>query len=151
MCIGPAMVFRLVGAVVLLTVQGEAKPGARYGVEPDLTTYPQDSAKATLDSVIKSADAGKFDYLVAQLADPSFMDARVKSRFDGRFAEQVQDTRARLDPPALKELLPFLNDGEGTINKSEASMRLKDVSDHVAFFRDIDGRWFLEHPSKPKI
>jgi hypothetical protein len=146
-----AFLLGLAGAAGLLAAEGEPKPGARYGLAPDLTTYPQDAPKTALASVLKAADAGKFDYLVAQLADPSFIDARVKELFGGDFEEQVKDTRARLDPPALKELHRFLSDGEWTTSDSGASVRLKEVGDRAVFFRNIDGRWFLEHQSKPKM
>lgn len=142
---GVVLVFGLASAVGLLS----AENGARYGVAPDLATYPQDSPKATLASVLKAADAGKFDYLSAQLADPSFIDARVKELFGGDFTEQVNDARARLDSSALKELRRFLSDGEWKIDAAEASVHLKDVSDRAVAFRHIDGRWFLEHSSKP--
>jgi hypothetical protein len=146
-----ALLIGLTGTAGLLAAEGHAKLGGRYGIDLDLNTYPQDTPKTALASVLKAADAGRFDYLVAQLADPSFIDARVKSLFDGRFAEQVQDTRARLDPSAIKELRRFLKDGEWTAGNAEASVRLKDESDRAVFFRKIDGRWFLEHASKPKI
>jgi hypothetical protein len=149
MRVGVALLFGLAGAAGLFAAEGAAKPGARYGVEPDLTTYPQDVPKAALDSVLKAANAGKFDYLAAQLADPSFIDARVKELFGGNFEEQVKDTRARLDSVALKELRRFLSDGEWMIGDAEASVRLKDVGERAVTFRKIGGRWFLEHPSKP--
>ena len=150
MRVGVALLFGLVGAAGLLAADDTVKPGARYGVEADVTTYPQDAPKTALDSVLKAADAGKFDYLAAQLANPSFIDARVKDLFGGDFGEQVKDVRARLDSAALKELHRFLSDGEWKVGDAEASVRLKDVSDRVVTFRKIDGRWFLEHSSKPK-
>jgi hypothetical protein len=144
------LLFALAGAAGLRAADDGAKPVVRYGVEFDLKTYPQDAPKAALVSVLKAAEAGKFDYLAAQLADPSFIDDRVKSLFGGRFEEQVNDVRARLDPFALKELHRFLSDGEWTIGAAEASVRLKDGSDRIVAFRKIDDRWYLEHPSKPK-
>ena len=66
----------------------------RYGVEVDLKTFPQGAPKETLASVLKAADAGRFDYLTAQLADPPFIDERVKTVFGGDFNEQVKDTQA---------------------------------------------------------
>ena len=121
MTIGAALVFGLASAVGLFSAEG----GARYNLKPDLAAYPQDAPKTALASVLKAADAGKFDYLVAQLADPSFIDARVKELFGGDFAEQVKDTRARLDPATIKELHRFLNDGEWTTSAAEASVRLR--------------------------
>jgi hypothetical protein len=150
MRVGLALLFGLAFAGGLLAADGAVKAGARYGLEPDLAAYPQDAPKAALNSVLKAADAGKFDYLTAQLADPSFIDARIKLLFGGSFQEQVKDTRARLDSVALKELRRFLSDGEWMIGDAEASARLKDVSDRAVALRKIDGRWFLEHASKPK-
>ncbi len=133
----------------LLTAEGTA-PAARYGVEADLKTYPQDTPKEALASVLKAADAGRFDYLTAQLADPQFIDDRVKNLFGGVFHEQVKDVKARLDPGALKLLRRFLSDGEWTTDDGGATVRLKDVDDRAIFFRKIDGRWYMEHRSKPK-
>ena len=130
----------------------EGAPAGRYGVETDLKAYPQGTPKETLASVLKAADAGRFDYLAAQLADPRFIDDRVKTLFGGDFNEQVKDTQARLDPAALKQLRRFLNDGEWTSDdgSAAASVRLQDVDDRAVFFRRIDGRWYMEHRSKPK-
>jgi hypothetical protein len=126
-----------------------AKEGARYGVSADRAAYPQGTAKETLASVLKAVDAGRFDYLVAQLAEPDWVDRRVKDLFAGKFAEQVEDTRTRLDPATVKLLRRFLQDGEWTADKDQESVRLKDVSDRGVFFRKKGDRWFLEHRSKP--
>ncbi len=148
-----------VGAVFLLGLAcaagqtatgGEAKPAARYGVEVDLKSYSQGTPKETLASVLKAADAGRFDYLAAHLADPTFIDERVKGVFGGRFNDLVKDVRTRLDPSTLKLLHRFLDDGEWTTGDDKAAVRLKDLGDRAVFFRKIDGRWFMEHRSKPK-
>jgi hypothetical protein len=147
---GVAVFLGLAGSAGLFAAADGPKPDARYGVEVDLKTYPQATPKEALASVLKAADAGKFDYLAAQLADPAFIDDRVKSVLAGSFAEQVKDTRARLDPPALKQLHRFLDEGEWTTDDASASVRLKDLTDRAVFFRKIDGRWYLEHRSKAK-
>ena len=133
----------------LVAAEGEARPSgtASRSISKPI---PQDAPKETLASVLKAADAGRFDYLAAQLADPSFIDDRVKGVFGGNFDEQVKDVRARLDPAALKQLHRFLDDGEWTTGDDKASVRLKDLGDRAVFFRKIDGRWFMEHRSKPK-
>ena len=150
MRIGSALLLALIGAAVLFAAEAEGQPGVRYNISPDLKAYPQDAPKAALDSVLKAAEAGRFDYLDAQLADPSFIDDRVKGLFGGNFEEQVRDTRARLDASAVKELHRFLSDGEWTLGNADASVRLKGVSDRAVFFRKIGDRWFLEHRSNPK-
>ena len=141
-------VLGLACAASLLATEGAA-PAGRYGVAVDLSTYAQGTPKETLASVLKAAAAGKFEYLAAQLADPAFIDERVKA-LGGDFAEQVKDTQARLDPPTLKQLHRFLDDGDWTVGDAEASVRLKELEDRAVFFRKIDGRWYMEHRSKPK-
>jgi hypothetical protein len=126
------------------------EPAARYGVAPDLKTWPQATPKGVLTSVLKAIDAKRFDYLVAQLADPEFIDERVKKVYAGRFEEQVQDTRARLDPATVKLLRRFLTEGTWTLEKTSASVRLKDVEDRVVRFVQKDGRWYLVHASAAK-
>ena len=147
---GVVLFFGLVCVGGVAATEAETKSAARYGVEIDLKTYPQGSPKETLTSVLKAADAGRFDYLAAQLADPSFIDGRVKGVFGGSFDEQVKDIRARLDPTALQQLHRFLDDGEWTTGDDKASVHLKDLGDRAVFFHKIDGRWFMEHASKPK-
>ncbi len=149
MRVGVGVLLGLICMAGLSAAEGAA-PAARYGVAADLKTYPQATPKEVLASVLKAADAGRFDYLTAQLADPRFIDERVKTLFGGDFKEQVKDTQARLDPGALKQLRRFLNDGEWTADDASASVRLKDVDDRAVFFRKIDGRWYMEHRSKPK-
>jgi hypothetical protein len=125
------------------------KEGVRYGIAPDLKAYSQATAKQTLASVLKTIDAGRFDYLAAQLADPDWVDERVGRIFGGRFDDQVEDIRDRLDPGTVKLLRRFLAGGEWTTDKDRASVRLKDVGDRGVFFRKKGERWFLEHRSKP--
>jgi hypothetical protein len=137
----------LLGFLATLARAGE--PASRYGVAPDLKTYPQATAKEALGSVLKAIDANKFDYLVAQLAKPGFVDDRVKRLHAGKFEEQVQDTRARLDPATVKLLRRFLADGKWTEEKTSAVVTLEDVKDRVVRLTRKDGRWFLDHSSAP--
>ena len=142
------MRFGIVLLAGLMTV-GMGEPAARYGIAPDLKTFPQATAKEALASVLKAVEAKRFDYLVAQLADPEFVDDRVKRLYAGKFEPQVEETRARLDAPAVEQLKRFLQDGEWTDDKTRVTVRLKDVSDQCINLRQRDGRWFLENRSKP--
>jgi hypothetical protein len=132
-----------------LTAFGNGEPAARYGIAADLKTFPQATAKETLASVLKAIEARRFDYLVAQLADPEFVDDRVKRLYAGRFERQVEDTRSRLDAPAVEQLKRFLKDGEWTDEKMRVTVSLKDAPDQCIHLRQQNGRWFLENRSKP--
>jgi hypothetical protein len=128
----------------------EATPGKRYGVEADLKTYPQNSPKDTLASVLQAIDNKQIDYLLAHLADPQFVDRRVEA---SGFEETLKEAKTRLldDPSAAKQLRRFLKDGEWHIADGTATVRLKDVTDRWVYLRKADGRWFLENRWKPTV
>lgn len=128
---------------------GQNAPGTRYGVEPNLDSYPQASPKECLESVVKAIDGGQFDYLLAQLADPQFVDSRVKT-LGGDFREAVRETKARIgdDPSAAKELRRFAKEGQVEDAGDGASIRLKDVKNRAVFVKKVKDRWYLENRQK---
>src|SRR5262249_44517558 len=138
----------LMGMVCLASVSAQApkdtKPAKRYGIEADLQIYPQATPKEAFASVLKAIDKKRLDYLLAQLADPVWVDERVK-KLGGDFAEVVKDAAAKLaeDPAALKLFRQFFREGEWEEMDTTASVKLKDVKERV-YFRKVEGRWFLE-------
>jgi hypothetical protein len=141
----------LLGALLLTCgVSGQEKTEreTRYGIAVDLKTYPQSTAKEALASILKAIEAKRLDYVVAQLADPDFVDERVKRLYGGRFEEQVEDTRARLDPFTVKQLQRFHKDGDWKGDDKRVTVRLKD-NERCLHFTNKNGRWFLQHDSKP--
>jgi hypothetical protein len=52
----------------------------RYGVPYKAKAYPQATPKQALESAVAAADKGEYDYLVAHLLDPAFVDGRVGDR-----------------------------------------------------------------------
>jgi hypothetical protein len=131
--------------------QQEAAP-RRYGIEADLRDYPQETPKETLASVLLAIERGRINYLLAHLADPTFVDKRVKEVYGGDFDELVRETTGKLtdNPAALKELRRFLKEGEWEGGETTASVKLKDVKDRQVFFRKICQRWYLENRQKPE-
>lgn len=132
----------LLGVLLVL-----AADGTRYDIAPDVKTYPQDTAKETLASVLKAVEAKRVDYVVAQLADPVFVDHRLKRLYGGRFEQQVEDTCARLDPLTIKLLQRFLKAGDWQEDKDRVTVRLKDDK-RCLYLKKENGRWFMEHASK---
>src|SRR5262249_58418609 len=108
----PAMRRSLAAALLLGPALALAadKSQTRYGVAPDLKTYPQSTAREALASVIKAAGDKRIDYLVAQLADPDYIDEQVAKRFGGSFEQQVEDTRIQMNASTLKLFERFLKD-----------------------------------------
>jgi hypothetical protein len=122
--------------------------GSRYNVDPDLDTYPQKTAKECLESVVKAIGGGQIDYLLAQLADPQFVDMRVQSL--GSFKELVRETTTRFaeDPAAVQELRRFLKDGQWEDGEETSVVKLKDVKNRAVFLRKLKDRWYLENRQK---
>ena len=127
-------------------------PPLRYGIEANLRDYPQETPKETLASVLRAVERGRINYLLAHLADPEFVDKRVKEIYGGDFEEMVRETTGKLsdNPAALKELQRFLKEGEWDGGETAASAKLKDVKDRQVFFRKIGRRWYLENRQKPE-
>jgi hypothetical protein len=150
---GELFVMRILTGLWLLLLAvgfvGAADPAPRYGVAADPKTYPQATPQETLASALKAVDDKRFDYLVAQLSDPAFVDDRVRRLHGGNFAAQVTDTQTRLDPSTVKLLGRFLKDGKWTVEGRQAVVRLDDVRDRAVLLKQIDGRWYLEHRNKP--
>jgi hypothetical protein len=127
-------------------------PPRRYGIEANLRDYPQETPKETLASVLQAIERGRINYLLAHLADPAFVDKRVKEVYGGDFEELVRETTGKLadNPAAVKELQRFLKEGEWEAAETSASVKLKDVKDRQVFFRKVGPRWYLENRQKPE-
>jgi hypothetical protein len=140
-------------SVVLIWVAGalaqapKEAPPKRYGIEANLRDYPQETPKETLASVLRAIDRGRINYLLAHLADPAFVDQRVRQIYGGDFDELVRETNDKLtgNPDAVKELRRFLKEGEWEAAETTATAKLKDVKDRQVFFRKIGQRWYLEN------
>jgi hypothetical protein len=144
-----ALLVALMASLASVAEAADAEKGSRYGVALDLKAFPQGTPKEALASVIAAAEKNRFDYLAAHLADPAFVDDRVKRLYAGSFAEQVQSTQARLDPRAVKQLRRFLDSGKFTVDASSAVVQLDDVKERCVNLVKKDGRWYLENRSAP--
>lgn len=121
----------------------------QYGVKPDLKSYPQSTAKEALTSILQAVEKKQHDYLLAHLADPDWVEKRVKS-YGGKFDEVVEETKDRLTPLAVKRLKRFLENGKWTVTGKEALVTYDKVPSRVVRFRQIDDRWFLQNDYDPK-
>src|SRR5437899_2617916 len=128
----------------------DATPPRRYGVLLNQQNYPQEDPKQALASVVKAIDRQRIDYLLAHLADPDFVDERVKEVYGGNFDELVKETTSKLkDNPAEAKLLErFLKEGEWDVKENTATARLKDVKDRQVFMKKAGKNWYLENRQK---
>jgi hypothetical protein len=140
------MRFISAGLILCALVAADA-PGKRFGVEVDPKSFPQGTPQLSLASVLKAIEMKRTDYILAQLADPQFVDRRVK---ETSYDELLGEATAKLvdDPGAAKQLRAFLKDGKWDIEESAASLCLKDGSDRSVSFCKAEGRWFMKQPYK---
>src|SRR5262249_4898463 len=91
--------------------------------------------------------AKRADYIVAQLADPQFVDRRVK---ETGHDELLAEATAKLvdDPGAAKQLRALLEKGTWEKEGATATVGLKEGSDRTVTFVRSEGRWFLQQPYK---
>src|SRR5947209_8610640 len=74
-CLLPVLLLQFICATIAVGQTSQEKPPAkRYAVEPDLDTFPQTTPKDTLASAMRAVQRDRVDYLLAQLADPEFVD-----------------------------------------------------------------------------
>jgi hypothetical protein len=128
---------------------GADEPVQRYGITADYKTYPQATAKEALASILKAVEDKRIDYVLAHLADPQWVDERVKKNGD-KFEDLVKECKeTKLDPVAVKQLGKFLKDGEWKVEEKTAEARLKDVSDRSVRFFKVGDRWYMENAYRP--
>lgn len=122
----------------------------RFGIEIDKDGFPQGTPKDALRSVLKAAEAGRFDYLVAHLAEPAYVDQQIKDV--GSFEKLVDIVRKRWtnDPENSKELRRFLADGEWEETADTATAKLKDLKSRQVTLKKVGARWYLENRAKPQ-
>ena len=79
------------------------------------------------------------------------MDDRVKTSVRRTASSsRLRTLRARLDPLTIKQLQRFLKDGDWQQDKDHVTVRLKDAK-RCLYFKKGNGRWYMEHASKPKV
>jgi hypothetical protein len=122
----------------------------RYRIPVDPDGFPQSTPKDALASVVKAMSNRQVDYLLAQLADPQYVDEEVKKKYQGKFSALVEEVTAKLsnDPGVVKKLRRYLEEGTWDVQDTSAAAQLKDVAEQV-FLRRIGNRWFLENRNRP--
>ena len=140
------------GLIVVAGAGGQEKGpklNPRYNFEFNPENFPQGSPKEALESLLKAVDLKRIDYLLAHLAEPVFVDERVKDVHKGSFEALVSETKSKLldEPETIKLLRRFAKEGEFESGDTTASAKLKDQRERV-FFKKWETRWFFENKRK---
>jgi hypothetical protein len=150
--------FLFVTLVFSVPLAAQTQEGARYGFDVLESKYPQKTPENTLASVIKAIETKKFEYLMAQLADPAYVDKKVeeyKNLFTGKeesrtllaFERLAKETAKYFqdDPLLVKDLKRFAKDGIWKMEGAKAMCTTKALPGRQVFMRKIQNRWFLEN------
>src|SRR6516164_6015386 len=86
----------VLSASLLAQAPQEKGSAKRYGIELRLKKFPQSTPKETLASVVLAIQERNFAYLLAELADPNFVDKRVKDNHGGSFDEFVKEASMKI-------------------------------------------------------
>lgn len=164
---GPSPVLAILGCVVgglvvaaaLAQEEPVGKLFKRHGFEPNLNQFPQKNPKEALQAVVKALESKRVNYLVAQLADPVYIDGLIaeykKSYQQGpdeaksalafdRLVREVTGYYAE-DPQLLAELRRFAKEGEWEATDAKASAAVAALPGRKVFMKKLEGRWFLEN------
>src|SRR5262249_1619348 len=119
-------------AVLALVVLGAASPAQdkkapnRDGFDVNEATYPQKTPAEAMNSIARAIDRKKVDYLLAQMADPAYVDYWVE-RYKGDFTQAKEEGKRLLafdrlvrettdyflnDPLIVKDLRIFAKDAK---------------------------------------
>ena len=153
-------------ALILLcsvsVAQDELKPkkaAQRFGFDADDITYPQKTPKDAMASISLALDRKRVDYMLAQLADPVYVEYwvdRYKTVFtlgkeEGRrllaFDRLARETAQyyQNDPLIQKDLRVFAKQAEWKEEGEGAVGTVETIPARKVFLRKIGERWFLEN------
>ncbi len=119
------------------------KESGRYGIAFDEASFPQNTPDNLRKSLLKALNSDKIEYMLAHLADPSFIDKNVREVHEGDFAKQVAETREKLKKGLKSPLESLLK--EGKLNASEKSASLKDL---IITMKLENNKWYMENNKK---
>jgi hypothetical protein len=139
------------------------KTSVRYRVEADLERYPQKTPKEALASALKALGDKRIDYLLAHLADPAFVQAKLKGLKGQLPASLTDDSKELLafqrlvkattehfaeDPTKIRELARFAKDGEWDGDEKLTLVTLKTLPGRKVYLKKVDGLWRLQDRDK---
>jgi len=156
------VILALTFAGALATAQDDKKKSPRrYGLAVDETTYPQQSPNDAMKSIGTALDRKRFDYLLAHMADPAYVDYWVE-RYKGEIPQGKDEGKRLLafdklmretiqyfqnDPLIVKDLRLFAKEGKWTVAEdgTTAIGAVEAIPARKVFLKKIGDRWFLEN------
>jgi hypothetical protein len=146
-----------IGLCAASNAQEAKKKPRRFGIEYNDELYPQGTPADAMKSIIKAIDREKVNYMMAQIADPTYVDYWVdeykvdfpKAKEEGRrilaFDRLVRETIMHFqnDPLVVKDLRAFAKTAKWTEEGDTAVGVVESIPARKVFFKKIGERWFL--------
>src|SRR6185369_15099180 len=141
-------------------IEGKKKPaGPRYGLDIDADNYPQKAPAEAMKSIVAAYDRRRVDYLLAQLADPAYVDYWV-NRYKDDFKKGSEEGKRMLafdrlaretmhyfenDPLIVKELRIFAKEAKWAEEGEVAIGAVEKIPARKVYLKRIGERWVLEN------
>jgi hypothetical protein len=142
----PILSLMLLGSFVLFSAAQDEPIPSRLNVTPSYDNYPQGNPKETAASILRALNRERFDYLVAHLIEPSFVDERIKIT-KAKPQEVIDSVRNRFldDPATLKNLKKILGEGNITEDADKATVTFGEVKGLEVHLVKLGERWFIRN------
>lgn len=155
---GIILAFVILCAAASAQDEGKKSP-RRFGFDVDDITFPQKTPKEAMTSIAKALERKKVDYLLAQLADPAYVDYWVDQYKDDfplgkeegkrllAFDRLARETNRYFenDPLIVKDLRAFAKLAEWKEEEGVAIGTVETIPARKVFLKKIGDRWFLKN------
>ncbi len=156
---GPMLGLWLLGLFSYAQDAVKKKEPPRFGFDVDEVTFPQKTPAEAMGSIVKAIDRRKIDYLLAQIADPLYVDYWVdqynkgfmQGKEEGKrllaFERLVRETSTyyQNDPLILRDLRAFAKGAKWDEKDDLAIGSVETVPARKVYLRKFGDRWFLEN------
>jgi hypothetical protein len=120
------------------------KESGRFGIPLDEASFPQNSPENLRKSLLNALNSDKIEYMLAHLADPSFIDKNVREVHEGDFAKQVAETREKLKKGLKSPLESLLKEGKLSASEKSASLKDSALNDFIISMKLENNKWYME-------
>ena len=124
------------------------KESGRFGIPLDEASFPQNSPENLRKSLLNALNSDKIEYMLAHLADPSFIDKNVREVHEGDFAKQVAETREKLKKGLKSPLESLLKEGKLSASEKSASLKDSALNDFIISMKLENNKWYMENNKK---
>lgn len=151
-----------IAIIAFLTLGQESALHKRYGYDVQPLVYAQKTPQEAVTSIVRALDRNRYDYLMAHLADPRFVDPRVKAIMkditqgseEGRaivaFDKLVKEIKDHFleDAALIREMRLFAAQADWDVEGDRAVGVNPQLQGRQVVLRRIEDRWFLENTAR---